>query len=190
LSSGRVELGLGAGFMWDGIEAMGGPRHSGKDAVDAVEEAIPVIRAVWKGERGIRFEGDHYHLSGLDGGPRPRHRIEIWLGAHGDRILDVTGRLADGWLPSLGFMPLDDAARRQALVDEGAKAAGRDPAAIRRLLNVGPLDADAAKAADFLTGLVDRRFDGFFLPVRPEDPIGSVRWLGEEVAPRVRRLPR
>jgi alkanesulfonate monooxygenase SsuD/methylene tetrahydromethanopterin reductase-like flavin-dependent oxidoreductase (luciferase family) len=188
LTGGRAELGLGAGFMWDGIEAMGGPRRTGPVAVDAIEEAIPVIRAIWAGREGTRVDGDHYRLAGLDAGPRPAHAIGIWIGAYGDRLLRVTGRLADGWLPSLGFMPLEDAERRQRIVDEAAQRAGRDRDDIRRFLNLGPLDADPAKSAEFIGRLVDLRFDGFFLPVGRDDPIGSVRWLGEEVAPRVRQL--
>src|SRR3954453_2553736 len=47
LSGGRFELGLGAGAFWDGVEAMGGPRSTPKESVDAVAAAIPEIRAFW-----------------------------------------------------------------------------------------------------------------------------------------------
>src|SRR4051812_38502785 len=87
LSGGRVELGLGAGAFWEGIERMGGPSLDAKQAVDALEAAIPVMREFWAGE---------------DTGPRPAHPIGIWLGAYGPRMLRITGRLADGWLPSIG----------------------------------------------------------------------------------------
>src|SRR5512132_3920475 len=54
LSGGRVELGLGAGAFWDAIAAMSGPRRDGPTSVDALEEAIAVIRAMWSGDRGLR----------------------------------------------------------------------------------------------------------------------------------------
>src|SRR5215204_6825814 len=53
LSRGRVELGLGAGAFWDGIEAMGGPRRTPGESVEALSEAIDVIRGIWDvGKRG------------------------------------------------------------------------------------------------------------------------------------------
>jgi alkanesulfonate monooxygenase SsuD/methylene tetrahydromethanopterin reductase-like flavin-dependent oxidoreductase (luciferase family) len=51
LSGGRFELGLGAGAFWDAIEAFGGVRRGGPESVDALEEAIAILRACWSGER-------------------------------------------------------------------------------------------------------------------------------------------
>src|SRR5215217_6428599 len=89
LSGGRVEVGLGAGAFWEAIEAMGGPRRSPKESVDALEEAIAILRAFWDGERSVRFEGEHYRVGGARPGPPPAHRIGIWLGAYGPRMLRI-----------------------------------------------------------------------------------------------------
>src|SRR4051794_24273990 len=74
LSGGRFELGLGAGAFWEGVGAMGGPVRSGPESVDALEEAIEVIRLMWSGERSVSFEGRHYRLDGLHPGPLRRTR--------------------------------------------------------------------------------------------------------------------
>ncbi len=184
LSGGRVELGLGAGAFWDGIEAMGGPRRTPKESVDALEEAIAILRGFWGGERSLSFAGEHYRVEGVKPGPQPAHRIGVWIGAYGPRMLRLTGRLGDGWLPSLGYMNEEDAPRMQAAVDEGAKAAGRDPREIVRAVNVMALEG-----ADQLARIVtELRFSTILVGVPDEDPIGFIRRLGEDVAPRAREL--
>ena len=73
ITGGRVELGLGAGAFWDGIAALGGPRLTPGQSVDALTEAIDVIRASWNAGGGsIRHEGEHYRVVGAHPGPAPR----------------------------------------------------------------------------------------------------------------------
>jgi alkanesulfonate monooxygenase SsuD/methylene tetrahydromethanopterin reductase-like flavin-dependent oxidoreductase (luciferase family) len=196
LSNGRFELGLGAGAFWEAIGAMGGPVRGGKESVDALEEAIHVIRLMWSGERTISYEGEHYRVDGLHPGPQPAHPIGIWLGAYGPRMMRVVGRLADGWIPSLPRLPVEDVPQRQKAIDEAARAAGRDPAKIRRIANVsgriadggvnGWLDGPPEHWVEELTRLVDDYgFDGFILSVGDDAPEQIAR-LGTEVAPAVR----
>jgi alkanesulfonate monooxygenase SsuD/methylene tetrahydromethanopterin reductase-like flavin-dependent oxidoreductase (luciferase family) len=184
LSGGRVELGLGAGAFWEGIGAMGGPVRTPKESVDALEEAIAVIRAMWSGERSVRVPGEHHVLDGVHPGPVPAHPIGIWLGAYGPRRLRVTGRLADGWLPSVPRLPLDEVPGRRRAVDEAARAAGRDPSENRRMANVG-VGGDV-DGIDALARLVaDLGFDGLILSPG-EDPLDGVRRIAEDVAPALR----
>jgi alkanesulfonate monooxygenase SsuD/methylene tetrahydromethanopterin reductase-like flavin-dependent oxidoreductase (luciferase family) len=135
LSGGRFELGLGAGAFWDAIEAYGGPRRSASESLDALEEGIAVIRMMWRGDRNLRFEGTHYRLAGAHSGPVPAHQIGIWLGAYGPRALAITGRAADGWVPSFRgeLAPIGAMARR---LEDAAHDAGRSPSDLRRVLNV------------------------------------------------------
>lgn len=137
LSGGRFALGLGAGAFWDAIEAMGAKRLTPGQAVDALEEAIEVIRGLWDTQaRGTLRGGDHYPVNGAKRGPAPAHEIPIWLGALKPRMQRLIGRTGDGWLPSLSYLKPGDLARGNAIIDEAAEAAGRDPREIRRMLNI------------------------------------------------------
>jgi alkanesulfonate monooxygenase SsuD/methylene tetrahydromethanopterin reductase-like flavin-dependent oxidoreductase (luciferase family) len=193
LSGGRFELALGAGGFWDAIEAYGGPRREPRDALAALEEAIQVIRLIWSGERNLRFAGSHYRLAGAHSGPVPVHPMGIWLGVYGPRALRLAGRLADGWVPSLRaeIAPLAEGSVR---LDDAAAEAGRDPAEIRRVVNVngqitggthhGLLRGPVEQWVDELTDMaVGYGFDTFMFWGEGEDQLPR---FAEEVAPAVR----
>jgi alkanesulfonate monooxygenase SsuD/methylene tetrahydromethanopterin reductase-like flavin-dependent oxidoreductase (luciferase family) len=196
LSGGRFELGLGAGAFWEGIAAMGGPARSGPESVDALEEAIQVIRLMWSGERSVSYSGVYHSLDGLHPGPQPAHPMGIWLGAYGPRMVRLVGSHADGWIPSIPRMPLEEVAPRMRAIDEAARKAGRDPSQILRIANVNGLIRDG-EVTEFLDGPVghwvstltslvrDHGFDGFVLWPK-EDPLGQTERFGREVVPAVR----
>jgi alkanesulfonate monooxygenase SsuD/methylene tetrahydromethanopterin reductase-like flavin-dependent oxidoreductase (luciferase family) len=194
LSGGRFALGLGAGGFPDAVAAYGGPRRAPADALAALEEAIQVIRLVWSGERNLRFDGRHYKLAGAHSGPVPADPIGIWLGVYRPRALRLAGRVADGWVPSLRgeVTPLAEGADR---LDQAAAAAGRDPSAIRRVLNVngtitdgptsGLLDGPVEQWIDELTDLtVGYGFDTFIFWGDGPDQLPR---FAEEVVPGVRQ---
>lgn len=135
LSGGRFELGLGAGAFWDPIRAMGGPVRTPGEAVLATREAIELIRAFWT-QSSVRMQGDIYQAPGLRPGPQPKREIGIWLGALGPKMLRLTGELATGWVPSMAYIAPSQALTMQAVIDEAAVAAGREPSAIRRIYNI------------------------------------------------------
>ena len=188
LSGGRVELGLGAGGFWDAIVAAGGPRRDPKEAVDALVEAIGILRDSWDSSSAINRSGPHYDIRGFHPGPPPAHRIGIWLGAYGPRMLRVTGQLADGWLPSLGdYLSQEEALLGQQVIDEAARAAGRNPGDVTRAVNVTASAHDPAPIVEQLVQIVeDLRFETLLVGVPGDDPIAFVRQLGDEVAPAVR----
>ena len=168
LSGGRFELGIGAGAQWEGIEAMGGRRLSAKQSVDHVELAIGEIREFWKGE-------------GKYDGPMPAHDIGIWVGSYRPRMLRLTGALADGWFPSLPYLPPERVAESMKRVEDAAAAEGRDPNAIRRIYNLGgEAKPTVGELADFVTEL---GFDSLvFAPADRQE----VERLAHDVVPAVR----
>ena len=180
LSGGRLGLGLGAGGAWEAIKAIGGPVRTPGESVSALEEAIQVIRLMWSGERGVRFDGKFYQLAGIQTGPKPMHPIGIWLGAYRPRMLSLVGRLADGWVPSLGYVQPADLLEGNRRIDEAAAAAGREPRAIRRLLNAG-----ADVPVEMFTSLtVEQGMDTYVIG-GIEDP-EALRWFATDVVPAVR----
>jgi len=185
LSGGRFELGLGAGGFWEAIKAMGGSVRTPGESVSALEEAIHVTRLMWSGERNLKFDGRFYQLSGVNAGPKPAHDMGIWLGAYRPRMLAITGRLADGWVPSLGYVKPDDLTAANQRIDDAARAAGRDPKSIRRVLNYGyPIDADAP---DTLAALVlEHGMDSFMVSEDGDEPREHLSRFMSEIAPRVR----
>lgn len=183
LSGGRVALGLGAGGFWDAIEAYGGTRLTPGEAVDALAEGIEVIRGIWDtGDRSVLVvPGTHHHVRGAKRGPAPSRQVPIWLGALKPRMLRLIGRAADGWLPSLPYLKPGDLERGMTTIDESARAAGRDPAEVTRLLNVG-----ADTTADDLVGLaVDHGVSTFIVMGDDEGALRRFSGLFAEVRERV-----
>ena len=195
LSGGRVALGLGTGGFWDAIEAMGGPRRSGKEAVDALIEALAIIRGIWDPteRRPLREGGAHYRVDGAKRGPAPAHDVPIWLGAYGPRMLRLVGRQADGWLPTLAYLKDGDLQRSNRIIDEAAEESGRDPAQIRRLLNIngtiadtsaGPLQGPVQHWVDTLSSWALQDGIGTFI-LGSDDP-QLIQTFAAEIAPAVR----
>jgi alkanesulfonate monooxygenase SsuD/methylene tetrahydromethanopterin reductase-like flavin-dependent oxidoreductase (luciferase family) len=181
---------------------MGAPALTPGQSLEALEEAVAILRASWNGVRSLRFDGRHYRLAGMKPGPTPAHQIGIWLGAAKPRALALTGRLADGWAaPLMNYMPPAEATEAQVVIDRAAREAGRDPSEIRRIYNlsgaftasapgrasdsdeaiVGPADHWAEVLTHFA---VDLGFSTFLL-IAPPDP-ETLRTVIEEVAPQVR----
>jgi alkanesulfonate monooxygenase SsuD/methylene tetrahydromethanopterin reductase-like flavin-dependent oxidoreductase (luciferase family) len=144
LSAGRFELGLGAGGYWQAISTFGVAQRSAREAADALEEAVAVIRAVWRDQSGVDLPGEHYSLQRAHTGPAPAHEVGIWLGAQSPHMLAMTGRLADGWAaPIPSYLPYEKWGDAQERIDQAARDASRDPSAIRRIAQlVGTITSD------------------------------------------------
>jgi len=199
LSGGRLELGLGAGGFWDAIEAMGGRRLTPGQSVDALDEAIDVIRGIWDVSDRSRLvvDGQYYQLDGAKRGPAPAHDIGIWIGAYKPRMLRLTGSKGDGWLPSLGYLKsLDEIAQGNTIIDDAASAAGRDPRAVRRVLNInGRLAAE--RSSRLLVGPPEQWAEqlaaitlqyGVSAYILGGDDPALLTVFGQQIAPAVREL--
>ncbi|MFI2752922.1 LLM class flavin-dependent oxidoreductase [Cellulomonas sp. P22] len=173
LTGGRIALSLGAGLTSDA------PRRS----LAALGEAVDVVRGIWAaGEREpLHVDGTVHRVDGAQRGPAPAHRMPIWLPGSDPAMLRLVGRQADGWLTSLdehtsdhpapGHHALAGLRAAQAVIDQAATEAGRDPREIRRLVTV--TGRFARTPGGFLVGPGDQWVEEL-LPLVLDEGVGTV----------------
>lgn len=204
LSSGRLVLGLGTGGYDAEFEAFGLAERTPGQKVSALAEALQIVRGLWT-DPSVTVDGEHYHVREARIEPRPKRPIPVWLGSYGPRGLRLTGALADGWVPSLGRVDLDQLRAMRSEVRAAAEAAGRDPDEITCAVNLvvafdGPGDRGTPSAtagaawrpvsggseaiAERLICVVEAGFT--FLNVVLDDPADRERFASE-VIPVVRQ---
>jgi probable F420-dependent oxidoreductase len=197
LSGGRLILGLGGGWSDEEFGAFGLDVPTPRQKVDGLEEAITIIRGLWT-DRGFTHQGQRYRTEGAELEPKPQHSIPIWLGTYGPRALDLTGRLADGWIPTLELAPPDEVRTMRDRVLTAAREAGRDPEEITCVYNLDVrVDEGAEQEPSVVAGppdaVVERLRElaaiGFsalsFLPAGP-DQQEQIERLGREILPFLR----
>jgi alkanesulfonate monooxygenase SsuD/methylene tetrahydromethanopterin reductase-like flavin-dependent oxidoreductase (luciferase family) len=151
LSGARLILGLGGGFDDREIRSLGMASMTPREKVDGLEDAIRILRGLWS-EDEFSFEGHRYEIDRARMQPKPTHHIPLWLGTYGNRALNLTGRLADGWIPSLGYAhPKDIPAMRDRIL-AAAQQAGRRADEVTLICNLA-IQLDGREPADtFVVG--------------------------------------
>jgi phthiodiolone/phenolphthiodiolone dimycocerosates ketoreductase len=127
LAKGRFILGLGSGETENTVPY----GFDFSKPVGRFEEALKVIRLLWDSDGPVDFEGQFFklHHARMDTEPYEGKHPHIWIGANGPRMLDITGRYADGWWAAGAWTPEEYAAKLKTVRDS-AERAGRDPMAI------------------------------------------------------------
>lgn len=169
-------LGLGAGEA-ENLEPYGFPFDH---PVSRLEEVLHILRACLDGPGTVRFQGRYYAVP--DGvfdlaAPRGR-RPEIWLGAHGPRMLALAGRFADGWYPNWIDTP-EEYAAKLAVIRARAAESGRDPSAIRAGLQAPLVLAPTERAVQALLRHPALRLVGLLRPASDWQALGLVHPFGE-----------
>jgi probable F420-dependent oxidoreductase len=169
LSGGRVDLGIGVGWMREEFEALGQTYFERRGAV--TDEQIHILRALWT-EALPAYDGEFYRFAPLGAQPHPIQRPHppIWVGGHTRAAIRRTARLGDGWLPIGARPPADlppeEIAAGIRTLHREARKAGRDPAAIRLGFSTGVTLTDTSTGAQ----AVRRPFQG-----SPEDVAGDIQ---------------
>lgn len=153
LSGGRLILGLGGGASDDEFRQFGLRVPGPREKVDGLAEAVEVIRGLWS-RPSFTFEGTVFSTADADLEPKPARHIPIWFGTFGPRALELTGRVADGWIPSLGYASAEDLPVMRRRVLDSAERAGRDPSTITTALNLD-LAGSSRSVADRGDGALD-----------------------------------
>jgi alkanesulfonate monooxygenase SsuD/methylene tetrahydromethanopterin reductase-like flavin-dependent oxidoreductase (luciferase family) len=190
LSAGRLILGIGNGGYDVEFDAFGLPRRRPGAKVDALGEALQIIRDLLTGT-GSTHSGTHYQTDQAEIHPAPRHPIPIWIGAYGERSLRQTGAHADGWLPSLGRNDVAGTVKMGEIVRAAATDAGRDPDAVTFAINVvieppgdGATDGATEVAIASLRPLIDAGFTTLLIAgLHTPD---ARRWFAHDVVAEMR----
>jgi probable F420-dependent oxidoreductase len=195
LSNGRLILGLGGGYSDDEFRAFGLPVPTPREKVDGLEEAVTVMQGLWS-QRSFTFAGRHHHTLAAELEPKPQHDIPLWLGTFGPRALAVTGRVADGWIPSHGYVPAAELVGMRNRVLSAVAAAGRDLETFTCAYNVpvhvgahadpDVVSGSAAAVTEQLTAFARLGFDTFNLQPQGPDIDSQVECLAAEVLPGLR----
>jgi alkanesulfonate monooxygenase SsuD/methylene tetrahydromethanopterin reductase-like flavin-dependent oxidoreductase (luciferase family) len=198
LSDGRLILGLGGGFSDEEISSLGLGAWTPGEKVDGLKDAINIMRGLWA-EPEFTYAGARHHVTRARMQPKPAEPIPIWLGTFGPRALALTGRLADGWIPSLGVAPPEAVPAMRDRILAAADRVGRDPAQITCAYNMevriqprpdessdvvsGPPEAIAER----LTGFVALGFTAMNFSVVGPGEDEQLQRVAAEVLPAVRQ---
>ena len=187
LSGGRLEFGLGA--AWTEVEHTMLDLEFGTvgQRISRLAEACRLIKLLWSEERAS-FEGEHYRLADAIANPKPVQRPHppIWIGGTGERkTLRVVAEHADVW--NLPEQEIEEAVRLSVVLDRHCADVGRDPAEIRRSVQLG-FDGDVegllARARPYVAG----GYTELIVYLRGGNAERNAETAASEVLPRLRQL--
>jgi F420-dependent oxidoreductase-like protein len=186
LSGGRLEFGIGAGWVENEYAMLGLPYGTAGDRADRLEETLKIITSLW-GEPTTTFDGKHYHLKDAVAEPKPVQRPHppIWIGGMGPkRTLRMVAEYADVWNAPGG----EPAAIAEAfgILDRHCADIGRDPARIRRSVQI-PAREDADALLRTVEEFARIGITELLLVVNGDNPLPRAEKLAE-LLPRLRSI--
>lgn len=182
LSGGRLELGVGVGWLREEFEALGVP-FGGRGR--RTDEYIEAMRALWDGNHA-EYSGEFVDFAGVSVNPKPAHgRVPIHIGGHTEAAARRAGRLGDGFVPGEGNLP-----GLLEVMRTSANEAGRDPEGIEITSSHPGVWGDEPMAAveKLASQGVDRIGVPSFLFALAPDPAGAIAEFGERVIAPTRDL--
>jgi alkanesulfonate monooxygenase SsuD/methylene tetrahydromethanopterin reductase-like flavin-dependent oxidoreductase (luciferase family) len=207
LSGGRLEAGIGAGWLQAEYDDYGLPFESPGARLRRMREAIEIIRSLWTNDT-TDYDGEFYRLRGARCDPPPvQRRPRIWVGAKGPRALRVAAEVGDGW--NANFVAADAFARGVEAVKQHAPdperflvaasvplvfTAGADVDEVIRArygaaadqVRAAALAGSTEQIADGVGAFVDAGADWLILALRPPFEFDALEHFATSVVPRFR----
>jgi phthiodiolone/phenolphthiodiolone dimycocerosates ketoreductase len=186
LSRGRVILGIGTGEKENTIPY----GIKWEKPVDRLEEAIIIIKKLWESDKNVNFNGQFWQLKNaiLRLTPFKEGKFPpIWIAARGPRMLDITGRYGDGWLPI--FLKSEIYKEKLNFIRKSAQKAGRDMNEIIPAIIVGVITDEKREEVDKM--LENPITKNNLIPLHHEDfkPYGLSHPLGEDIDGTIEFIP-
>lgn len=169
LSGGRLELGIGLGWLKEEYDALGVEwSHRGR----RMDEYIEAMRRLWRDDVAS-YHGEFVSFTDISCDPKPRQPggVPLIIGGHSEAAARRAGRIGDGFIPT-GFEGDYDMSGLVALARRTAEENGRDPAAVR-------MYAGAAADPKMLDELEQQGVAAVFIAAFPTDLDSGLRWLDE-----------
>lgn len=191
LSGGRFIFGIGTGWYEREHAGLGVPLPPLSERFEMLEEALQICKQMWSADDGP-YVGKHYRLAETICEPQPIRQLPILIGGGGERkTLRLAARYADVWNRNGTVLRPDDLARKVEVLRRHCDEVGRDPAEIRKTVGLfadpfADLD-DYLRTVEYCAGLGFDLVHTGPLPGNP-DPVGFIRRLGDEVAPRLAQI--
>lgn len=187
VSRGRLDFGIGAGsrpslpMARREYEAHGLPFHDFPHSVEALAEALVVIRRLWTDTEPFDFTGTHVQLTGAFGNPKPVQSPHppILVGGRSAALLRVVAEHADLW--NVPGHDIDDAISRSALLDRYCTEIGRDPASVTRSIHLSVSYDHPGVTRDEIARAVQGGFSHVVLGLSDPYPVGVARWVADEL---------
>jgi alkanesulfonate monooxygenase SsuD/methylene tetrahydromethanopterin reductase-like flavin-dependent oxidoreductase (luciferase family) len=178
---GRIELGMGAGWLEAEHEAYGFPFPPTRVRMEMLAEQLELVRREWE-EGPFSFEGRHYTVRDLHALPKPLQRPRLLLGGRaGPRSLALAARFADEY--NVFHMTAEECREVRAALDQACEREGRDPASLPLSLmdplERGPVDAAAERLGELESAGVTR----VMVQHLDHEDLETVEWIGRELAP-------
>jgi alkanesulfonate monooxygenase SsuD/methylene tetrahydromethanopterin reductase-like flavin-dependent oxidoreductase (luciferase family) len=190
VANGRLDFGIGAGsrpghpIARREYEAHGLHYDDFTDSMEALGEALTVIRRLWTEDESFDFAGNHVQLTGAFGNPKPVQKPHppIITGGRSARLLRITAEHADLW--NIPGGDIDDAKARSALLDRYCDELGRDPGSIVRSMHIQVSYDQPGTTRTAIDQALEAGFEHLVLGLPDPYPAGVAQWVADELIAR------